>query len=134
MFLYLFFLIFISSIRTEEDEVTMEEFREREMHKATCSDCGQACEVPFKPTEGKSVRCQDCFRKSRPPRSGGSGRFGGRNNFSQRRSFNDGPREMHKAVCAECKQECEVPFKPTEGKPVYCKDCFQSRRNNQEEF
>ena len=114
----------------------MEEFRDREMHKATCSDCGQACEVPFKPTEGKPVRCQDCFRKSRPPRSSsGGGRFGGRSNFGgPRRSFNDGPREMHKAVCAECKQECEVPFKPTEGKPVYCKDCFQNRRNNQEEF
>ncbi len=47
------------------------------------------------------------------PRSGGFGR-----------SFNDGPREMHKAVCSECKKECEVPFKPTEGKPVYCRDCY----------
>jgi len=45
--------------------------------------------------------------------------------------FNRGfrPREMHKAVCADCKQECEVPFKPTEGKPVYCRDCFQKRRD-----
>ena len=39
-----------------------------------------------------------------------------------------GPREMHKAVCSECGQECEVPFKPHEGKPVYCKDCYQSKR------
>ncbi len=39
-----------------------------------------------------------------------------------------GPREMHKAVCADCKNECEVPFKPTEGKPVYCRDCFQKHR------
>ncbi len=45
------------------------------------------------------------------------------------RSFDRGPREMHKAVCSECKQECEVPFKPTEGKPVYCKECFAKRRN-----
>jgi CxxC-x17-CxxC domain-containing protein len=29
---------------------------DREMHKATCSDCGKECEVPFKPTEGKDVR------------------------------------------------------------------------------
>jgi CxxC-x17-CxxC domain-containing protein len=42
------------------------------------------------------------------------------------RSF--GPREMHKAVCSECGKECEVPFKPTEGKPVYCKDCYASKR------
>jgi len=47
------------------------------------------------------------------PRSGGFGR-----------SFNEGPREMHKATCSKCGKECEVPFKPTEGKPVYCKDCY----------
>ena len=39
-----------------------------------------------------------------------------------------GPREMHKATCSECKQQCEVPFKPTEGKPVYCKECYGKRR------
>ena len=42
------------------------------------------------------------------------------------RSFE--PREMHKATCADCGQECEVPFKPTEGKPVYCRDCYQKHR------
>lgn len=40
---------------------------------------------------------------------------------------NFGPREMHKATCSDCKCECEVPFKPTEGKPVYCRDCFAKR-------
>ena len=105
----------------------------REMHKAVCSDCGAECEVPFKPTEGKPVRCQDCFRKSRPPRSSsGGGRFGGRSSFGQRRSFNDRPREMHKAVCQECKQECEVPFKPTEGKPVFCQSCFRNKKQEEE--
>ena len=42
--------------------------------------------------------------------------------------FDRGPREMHKAVCSECGQECEVPFKPTEGKPVFCRECFAKRR------
>ena len=57
-----------------------------------------------------------------------------RNNRSGNRGFNRGfrdnfgPREMHKAVCDECKQECEVPFKPTEGKPVYCKECYAKRK------
>jgi CxxC-x17-CxxC domain-containing protein len=41
------------------------EFREQEKHKATCSDCGEECEVPFKPTEGRPVYCRDCFRKSK---------------------------------------------------------------------
>lgn len=54
------------------------------------------------------------FKHRRNDRDGGS-----------RRNF--GPREMHKAVCEECKKECEVPFKPTEGRPVYCKDCFAKK-------
>ena len=44
------------------------------------------------------------------------------------RSFDSGPREMHKAVCSDCKQDCEVPFKPTEGKPVYCKECYSKHK------
>jgi CxxC-x17-CxxC domain-containing protein len=51
-------------------------------------------------------------------RTGGGFRGGG--------SF--GPREMHKAVCSDCGQECEVPFKPAEGKPVYCRDCYQKHK------
>ncbi len=43
-----------------------------------------------------------------------------RNNFKER--------FLHKAICAECKQECEVPFKPTGERPVYCKECFSKRR------
>jgi len=42
--------------------------------------------------------------------------------------FNRGPREMHKATCSECKKECEVPFKPSGDRPVYCKECFQKRK------
>ncbi|NPE26566.1 hypothetical protein HNV12_01015 [Methanococcoides sp. SA1] len=107
---------------------------DRQMHKATCSDCGKECEVPFKPTQGKPVRCQDCFKKNRPQRSnfggnnrfgGGNRRFGGNNN----RGFNDRPREMHKATCSDCGKQCEVPFKPTQGKPVRCKECFSASRN-----
>ena len=41
---------------------------------------------------------------------------------------NFGPREMHKAVCSECKKECEVPFKPTAGKDVFCKECYAKKR------
>jgi CxxC-x17-CxxC domain-containing protein len=44
--------------------------------------------------------------------------------------FSGGPREMHKAICAECKKECEVPFKPREDRPVYCKECFSKRKDS----
>lgn len=64
-------------------------------------------------------------------KSGSSRSFGGFNNksygFSRPRpSF--GEREMHKAKCSECGKDCEVPFKPTEGKPVYCRDCFRQKK------
>jgi CxxC-x17-CxxC domain-containing protein len=52
-----------------------------------------------------------------------------RRNFNKgRRNFNRGPREMHKATCAECGKECEVPFKPAEDRPVYCKECFRKKK------
>lgn len=38
-----------------------------------------------------------------------------------------GPREMHDAVCSDCGQQTQVPFRPTEGRPVYCRDCFAKR-------
>ena len=34
-------------------------------------------------------------------------------------------REMHKAKCADCGKECEVPFKPSGDRPVYCRDCYR---------
>ena len=39
-----------------------------------------------------------------------------------------GPREMHSAVCSDCGKQTTVPFKPTEGRPVYCRDCFEKHR------
>ncbi|HLX13139.1 MAG TPA: CxxC-x17-CxxC domain-containing protein [Bacteroidota bacterium] len=39
-----------------------------------------------------------------------------------------GPREMFKATCSDCGKECEVPFKPAEGRPVYCRDCYPKHK------
>lgn len=35
----------------------------RELHDVTCSSCGVATQVPFKPNGMKPVYCRDCFRK-----------------------------------------------------------------------
>ncbi|OGG21202.1 hypothetical protein A3D03_04765 [Candidatus Gottesmanbacteria bacterium RIFCSPHIGHO2_02_FULL_40_13] len=65
---------------------------------------------------------------NRDNRSGGGRNFG-------RRSFGgggdrDGMRpSMHKAVCAECGRDCEVPFMPSGDRPIYCSNCFEKRRN-----
>jgi CxxC-x17-CxxC domain-containing protein len=37
---------------------------------------------------------------------------------------------MHKAVCDECHKNCEVPFRPSGDKPIYCSDCFSSKRED----
>lgn len=61
----------------------------------------------------------------------GRGRYGGRN--SGGRSFGGGrdmgSRDMHRATCAQCGKDCEVPFMPSGDRPVYCSNCFESRRN-----
>lgn len=36
---------------------------------------------------------------------------------------------MHRAVCDECGRECEVPFKPTGDRPVYCNNCFKKNES-----
>ncbi len=34
---------------------------------------------------------------------------------------------MHTIKCSECGKEDQVPFKPTEGKPVFCKECYAKK-------
>ena len=31
-------------------------------------------------------------------------------------------------VCAQCGKETTVPFRPTQGRPVLCRECFQQQR------
>ncbi len=62
-------------------------------------------------------------RGSRPGR--GFGRAGGGRSFGGSRGFGGrGDREMFHAVCANCGNDCEVPFNPTGSKPVLCSNCF----------
>jgi len=37
---------------------------------------------------------------------------------------------MFQAVCADCKKDCEIPFKPSGDRPVYCKECFSRRKSS----
>ncbi len=86
------------------------------MHKAICSECGKECELPFKPTGNKPVFCSNCFgNKAKPNRAGG--RYSEKSNFQEKR--------MYSAICTECGNKCEVPFRPTGGKPIYCSNCFR---------
>lgn len=33
-------------------------------------------------------------------------------------------KQLYDAVCSKCGAKTQVPFKPIEGKDVYCRDCF----------
>ncbi len=96
------------------------------------------------------------FRRDHKPRSSGrdakrsSGRFGGSESgrfgdrYSRRssdreeggfggrgeRRSRDSPVEMHEVICDKCGEKCEVPFKPTSSKPVYCSDCFRKNKDS----
>lgn len=37
--------------------------------------------------------------------------------------------QRHPAICADCREATTVPFRPTEGRPVYCSSCLYLRRN-----
>jgi|SRR3989338_8320656 len=64
-------------------------------------------------SSGRSFERRDGFRD----RDSGFGR-------DRPRSYDRRPLEKFKVICDKCKKECEVPFKPTSGKPIYCKECF----------
>lgn len=66
----------------------------------------------------------------RPSFGGKSGGFGGNRGGGDRgprRDFGDRP-QMHQATCSECAKMCEVPFRPTGEKPVYCSECFGGKK------
>lgn len=94
---------------------------------ATCARCGSACKVPFRPNGRKEVFCSKCFETN----GGGSREFSPRapRMFDKRdsggSSFADKP--MFSAVCDQCGQNCQVPFRPTNGKPVLCSNCFAGK-------
>lgn len=62
------------------------------------------------------------------PSFGGNSSFGGRSDF-KKKSWDKGgdfggDRQMHDATCSGCGKACQVPFRPSAGKEVFCNDCF----------
>lgn len=84
------------------------------------------CEASFTFTAGEQefyqsrglvhdpARCPEC-RASR--RRGGGFR-------------SDAPRTMYPVTCAACGAPTEVPFEPRQGRPVYCRNCYETHRES----
>ena len=98
-----------------------------------CVDCGEdftftVGEQEFYRDHGLTnapTRCKRC-RENRKGQRGGSGG----NTRSSGGSHRGGaaPRPMFPAVCANCGTETMVPFKPSNDRPVYCRDCFEAHK------
>ena len=77
--------------------------------------------------------------RSRAPSRGSRSDFKDRPRGDSRGSSDRGPKrfssrrrdlEMTEVTCSSCGVKCEVPFKPTSNKPVYCSDCFTKKEKN----
>lgn len=80
----------------------------------TCRDCGQA----FIFTQGEQAfyerkgyvhipgRCPTCRQ-------------------AKRLQGGEGQKEYCEVVCAQCEATCRVPFRPVQGRPVYCSLCYR---------
>jgi CxxC-x17-CxxC domain-containing protein len=93
-----------------------------------CFDCGATFvftpeEQEFYQTKGYTntpKRCPAC-RQARKERQDSNG-------F---RSIGAGSmyrpqRQLFPATCARCGKSTEVPFEPRDGRPVYCRECYNS--------
>ena len=38
------------------------------------------------------------------------------------------PKVENRTTCSQCGKETTVPFRPTQGRPVFCRECFQQKR------
>ncbi len=117
----------------------------------TCSDCGiefefSEREQAFYAEKGftEPRRCPSCRASRKAARAGGDSSYGGGSysaggddaGYSGGGGYSSGgyggrssaPREMFTATCSSCGREARVPFRPTNGKPVYCSDCFRTMR------
>ncbi|MDD2421256.1 MAG: zinc-ribbon domain containing protein [Heliobacteriaceae bacterium] len=86
----------------------------------TCKECGRefvftASEQEFYAAKGFTNapgRCPECRAARRQRNNGG---------------YNRPERQMYEVVCSDCGKETTVPFQPRGDKPVYCRECFQTR-------
>jgi CxxC-x17-CxxC domain-containing protein len=93
----------------------------------TCFDCDavfvfsveEQADFQAKGYTNTPKRCPVC-RETRKARQLSSGNF---------RSIQPGfrsERKLFPATCAHCNKVTQVPFEPREGRPVYCRDCYNT--------
>ncbi len=102
----------------------------------TCSDCAKTFTFGAEEQEqfhsrgytNEPKRCPECRQARKAERYGNEGGSYGNSGNSGYRS--SAPRQMFPAVCADCGKATTVPFEPSQGRPVYCSDCYRKVRVN----
>jgi CxxC-x17-CxxC domain-containing protein len=92
-----------------------------------CADCGgefifTAGEQLFfydKQFKNDPKRCKPCKSRRAGASASGSGPAAAGISRTETRT-----------VCSDCGVETTVPFKPTQGRPVLCRQCFQNKRDS----
>jgi CxxC-x17-CxxC domain-containing protein len=92
------------------------EYRDKNL---VCVECHQ----PFVWTAGEQLFYADKNFKNEPKRC---------KDCKTRRSARVSPAQRERvetqASCSQCGKATTVPFRPTQGRPVYCRECFQQRK------
>ncbi len=97
----------------------------------TCFDCGVAFTFSVEEQEAFQAkgytntpkRCPSC-RQTRKARQVNSGNY-----KSVQPGFRS-ERKMFPVTCAQCGRSTLVPFEPKAGRPVYCRDCYNTVKVN----
>lgn len=105
----------------------MPEFQDRVLK---CVDCGTdfiftAGEQQFyheKDFRNEPKRCKGCKAKRQKGTSAPDAYHGSSRGAAQGRVETS-------AVCSRCGRETTIPFRPTQGRPVFCRECFKEQKS-----
>ncbi|MGD0986468.1 MAG: zinc-ribbon domain containing protein [Candidatus Sulfotelmatobacter sp.] len=94
----------------------------------SCIDCGDdfvftAGEQIFfrdKNFKNEPKRCKNCKSKRVAVLSTAPQAMGNAHHFN---------RVETRAICSQCGKETTVPFRPTQGRPIFCRECFTQKRS-----
>ena len=93
-----------------------------------CSDCSKTFTFSAEEQEqfqsrgytNEPKRCPECRQARKTERYGDSA-----NSYRSSSNGYAPRRQLFPAVCADCGKATEVPFEPSQGRPVYCSDCYR---------
>jgi CxxC-x17-CxxC domain-containing protein len=90
------------------------EYRDKTL---TCVECSES----FVWTAGEQLFYADRNFRNEPKRC---------KSCKSKRNGKGSPRERSftEVQCSDCGKATTVPFKPSQGRPIYCKECFDARR------